>query len=217
MIFEGIYRSFQALRAGKGNLDARFCFDESLAVSQSQSDGGEMTRAGRRFVWAPNNGIAGLSPVQSLPTTAAAWVLWNADPLKSYWIESLGALLTSGTGGAGAVLLAALIRAPEQVGASQASMLIANASNGGQRSQAIFKQNVTITDPASGSVVWWPYAINGSPNTAVLSVAAYNPDIRSRLIIPPRQGLAMQVVSPVGTAAQWAPFGSHYELETNLE
>src|SRR4029077_6794095 len=99
MIFEGIYRRFQELRVAKGQIDARFTFTESLAVDQVGLPKQEMTRAGRRFYIGYNAAVTCLAPVQALPTTAAQWVIWNADSNASYFFEELGAALLSGTPG----------------------------------------------------------------------------------------------------------------------
>src|SRR2546428_345067 len=102
MILEGVYRRFAALRSGKGALDLRLTHAESLAVAQVEPEGYELTRAGRRFYIAYNGtGPTGIAPVVALPTTAAQWAIWNADPSKSYIITYLGAFLSAGTPGAG--------------------------------------------------------------------------------------------------------------------
>src|SRR6266568_2189225 len=102
MILEGIYRRFIPLRVARGPDDIRITHAESLAVGQVEPSGWEMTRAGRRFSIA-YNGTAptGQAPVQALPTTLAGWVIWNADPAKSYGFEMLGETYFSGTAVAG--------------------------------------------------------------------------------------------------------------------
>src|SRR5947207_2353188 len=109
MIFEGTYRRFMGLRSGKAPLDARLTHQESLAVCAVEPPGFEMTRAGRRF-YISYNGTAptGIATVQVLPTTAAQWVIWNADAAKTYFFKALGAMVLSGTPGVGGQLLAAI-------------------------------------------------------------------------------------------------------------
>lgn len=218
MIFEGIYRRFQALRVAKGPLDARFTFTESLAVAQVESPGHETTRAGRRFYLAYNGGVpTGIAPVQAFPTTAAQWVLWNADPAKTYFIESLGAMLFSGTSGLGGELLAAIFQAPAQVGASATGFAIASASGSDVGSKAKVKSAVTITDPAVPA--WFHVAeqLGAAAIVGPASCIANRTALRTLLAIPPGSGLALAVMAPVGTTPLYLPLVEWIELESDLE
>lgn len=218
MIFEGIYRRFQALRVAKGPLDARFTFTESLAVAQVESPGHETTRAGRRFYLGYNGTVpTGIAPVQAFPTTAAQWVLWNADPAKTYFIESIGAMLLSGTSGLGGELLAALFQAPAQTGASAAGLAIASASGSNIGSKAKIKSAVTITDPATPA--WFHVAEQLSAAAVVgpASCIANRASLRTIVAIPPGFGLGLVVLAPAGTTPLYLPTAEWVELETDME
>src|SRR5258708_35922076 len=181
VLFELASRFFPV--KGKGDIESRATGLQSLAVDPVAPDGLEFTRAGRRFVWGPQSGVTGIAPVAALPTTAAQWTLWNADTWQqSYVIDQLGVLLVSGTAAAGLVLLATLFQAPATVGAQATGMALMNASTGARSSRAIFKSGVTITQPTAP--VWFPVAKSDSANTAALSVAAENRDLRRRIIVP---------------------------------
>jgi len=202
---------------GNAEIDTRATGLESLAVDQVAADGMEMTRAGRRFIWGPTNGVTGQAPATALPTTTAQWVLWNGDPYDSYVIDQLGVLLVSGTAAVGTVLLAALVQQPAVVGAQATGMQVTSASNGDHASKALFKANVTLTQPVTPN--WWPAAaLYNVSSTAVFTVGCENRDLRGRLIVPPGQGLALSVLSSgAGTTPLFAPYGMHHEVKLDLE
>lgn len=217
MIFEGIYRRFAPLRAGKGPIDARFTHQESLAVSLVEPEGFEMTRAGRRFRSA-FNGTAptGIAPVQAIPTTAAQWVLWNGDLVKSYVMTSVGVILFSGTQGVGGTVLGALFNTPSQQGlASATGLAVQNMSGSAIGSKAVIKSAITLTGPAVP--LWSPVA--ALPDAADTAGGQAGPisDMKGRLIIPPQMGLAIAVLSAAGTTPLFLPFFDWLELESDLE
>ena len=126
MIFEGIYRRFVGLRSGKGQIDARLTHQESLAAALVEPFDFEMTRAARRFYLGISGAVTGIAPVQAIPTTAAQWTFWNADPVASYFLEEILMLLVSGTPGLGGRLLACLFQAPASTGGQAAGFSIQN-------------------------------------------------------------------------------------------
>jgi hypothetical protein len=200
---------------GSQEVDARATGLESLAVDQVAPERLERVRAGRTFLWGPVAGVTGIAPVAALPTTAAQWTMWNSDPYQAMVIDQLGVLLVSGTAAAGLTVLACLFQAPATVGAQATGMQITSSSNGGHGSKALFKSGVTLTQPTAPN--WWPVAKSDSANTAVLSVAAENRDLRGGLIVPPGQGLGICVLSGAGTTPLFAPFGMHFEAKLDLE
>lgn len=218
MLFESIYRRFTPLTSGKGPLDVRTTFCESVAVAQVEPPAFEMSRAGRRFRIGNNAAITGIAPVQALPTTTAQWVIFNASSTKSYAFEELGMYLTSGTPGVGGVLLAALFQTPSQIAvASGAGVGVSSSSSGGLTSAAICKATVTITVPAAPN--WYPVASNASPNVGAFpgSATLENRSLAGGLIVPPLWGLALNVVGLAGTTPLFAPFATWVEIETDLE
>lgn len=216
MILEGIYRRFQGLRVAKGPIDARFTFTESLAVEQVGPAGLEMTRAGRRFYLGFTAAPTGIAPVQAWPTTAAQWVLWNADANKTHFYKALGAYPISGTPGAGGQLLAAIITAPAQSGLAT-SVLPFSASNGSLTSKMSVKSGVTITAPAAPA--WAPIAENLSPNVGAFpgSGLLVNRALDGRFAVQPGQGLALAVLALAGTTPLFVPLAEWIEQETDTE
>jgi hypothetical protein len=217
MIAEGIYRRFQALKNGKGPIDARFTFAESIATAQVEPDGHEMTRSGRRFSIGWGAAPTGIAPVQAIPTTAAQWVIWNGDLAKSYVLTALGALLFSGTKGLGGTLLATLFNTPSQQGLAQAAgAAIVSHSGSAIGSKAVIKSGITLTGPVAPN--WTPIAED------MLAVATVGPATvmadrlkAGRIIIPPQMGLGLAVLAPAGTTPLYLPIAEWLELETDLE
>ena len=220
MIFEGFARRVLALRGGKNQDEARLTFAESLAMAQVEPPNFEFSRAGRRFWLGNSAGATGIAPVQAIPTTAAQWVIWNADNYASYIFEEVGMFLTSGTPGLGGYLMAALIQAPAQVGSNATGMTVQNMSNGSRQSKAIVKSGVSVTQPAAP--VWYPLVQNQENITAAAYSAGFGMtferrDLAGAIVVPPGQGLGLAVVGPSGTTPLFAPFARWCELETDLE
>ena len=208
-------RRFVIGKAGLSPITVRATGTESLAVAQVESDGTDMTRAGRRFFLGRSAGVTGIAPVSSQATTAAQWAIWNADSSRSYVFDHIGAVLVSGTAAAGVLVDACLFTTPASSGASATGMTVSSASNGGPSSRAIVTSAVSIATPTAPN--WYMVAKSDSTNTAVLSVAAVNYDLRGRLIVPPGQGLGIVVYSGAGSSPLFAPMACWFEVELDLE
>ena len=217
MIIEGIVRRFGALRGGKGPVDVRLTHQESVAIAQVEPEGFEVTRSGRRFKSAfTGTAPTGIAPVQAMPTTAAQWVLWNGDLVKSYVVTSVGALLFSGIPAAGGTVLGALFQAPNQNGlAQQAGIGIANMSASAIGSKAVIKSGIALTAPAVP--LWVPLAALPDAVDGVGGQAGPTSDIKGRLIIPPQMGLGIAIFAGAGTTPLFLPIFDWIELECDLE
>lgn len=217
MIFEGVARRFFPLKGGKSPLDARVTHLESLAVGQVEAPGFEMTRAGRRFYLAYNGSVpTGIAPVQAFPTTAAQWLLWNADTAQSLIFRALGALLFSGTQGLGGQLLAAIVNAPATVGNGSTGLAVASGSGSPRASKVTIKASVVITDPAVPN--WFPVAEDVGAAARVGPVGSIiNRAIDGKIVVPPLKGLALAVLAPAGTTPLYLPVGDWEEAESDLE
>jgi hypothetical protein len=218
MILEGIYRRFTPLKGGKGQLDVRLTHQESVAVSQVEPEGLEMTRAGRRFRSAFNGSApTGIAPVQAIPTTTAAWVLWNGDTIKSYVMNVIGAMeFATGPMAVGGTVLCTIFQAPNQNGLAQATGLgIMNASNSAISSKAVIKSSVTITAPATP--LWTPIAALPDAADSVGGISGPLSDVKGRIIVPPQYGLGISVLSGLGTTPTFLPVFDWLELELDLE
>lgn len=185
-----------------------------LRTAQVEPPKLELTRAGRRFATSTTSGVTGIAPVQAMPTTAAQWALFNTSTTDSLAFESLGVLLASGTAGVGIQVIAAFFTTPAQTGLAT-GVQVANRSNSTRASAVAIKSGVTITAPAT--VVWFPVARYDGTNTAVLSVAAINDNLKGDIILPPLTGLALAVLSPAGTSPLYVPVASWVEAAQDLE
>lgn len=193
---------------------------ESLATAQVEPSGFELNRSGQRFMLGNSAAITGIAPVQVLPTTAAQWVIWNADTTYTYYLEELGMYLTSGTPGVSGILLACVFQSPSQTGSSQAGVGVTRTSRplgSGGGSAAIVKPSVTITTP--GAPVWYPVASNPSPNVTAFAGSTFleHRNLQGRISVPPGYGLGLAVVAPAGTTPLFAPFATWCELDSDNE
>jgi len=193
----------------------------SLAVVNVEQEGLEMSRAGRRFHIGILSGVTGIAPVQAIPTTAAQWLIYNTDSAKSLVFDAIGALLASGTAGAGIVVLGAIVAPgtlPTTLPAANAANILPSASNNGTQkspSVAVIASAQTLAAAPKGG--WVGLAESVSAATAILSVACMNRDLRGKLIVPPLCGLALVVTSPTGTTPLYTPAGSWTEIELDNE
>lgn len=215
-------RKFTLNAFGAAKKIARMTQAESLAIAQVEPPDFELTRAGRRFEIGIVSGITGIAPVQTLPTTAAQWLLYNTHPTRSAVIDWLGVLLVSGTAGAGIVLLGGLV-GPGTLpttppSANNAGIKVGPNANGlptaPNSAVVVASAQTLVAAPTNG---WRQIAKGDSANTAVLSVAVENRDIKGKIVIPPGQGLALAVLSPAGTTPLYAPVGSWAEIDATLE
>lgn len=189
----------------------------SARMTQAEMEYHEETRQGLTKFFAPKNGVTGIAPVQAIPTTAAQWVLWNKDPYNTICLDELGVYLVSGTAGAGVVLLATPFQTPDQTATSMnAGMGVwsGNGDAGGAPGAAtstslIIAASVTLTQPAAP--YWYPIADNSANATAVGEGICANRLLKGKLMLPPKCGLALAVVSPTGTTPLFAPFGKFTE------
>lgn len=220
MLAEFVSKRFDKIFPSAANVGMRGTGMQSLAVAQIEPPGMEGTRAGLRFMLGNSAAITGIAPVQTLPTTTAQWVIWNADNTKTLWLEEVGMYLTSGTPGAGGILLAALFQTPAQTGSNVAGATVSSCSKPsgtGASSSAIVKTGITITTPAAP--VWYPIASNPSPNVTAFAGSTFleHRNIAGKICVPPGFGLGLNVVAPAGTTPLFAPFAQWLEFNSDNE
>jgi hypothetical protein len=187
----------------------------SVAVSVTEPEGQDLTRAGSRFCIGRVSAVTGIAPVQAQATTAAQWALFNTSLTKTMFFDMLGMLLDSGVGGAtGISVHAAFFTLPAQTGF--ASGLAAQNLNGGTTSSAMaIKSAVTVTTPAAPA--WFPVAKESSAVTpGILGTAVANWEIRGRLALPPNTGLGLITYGAAGTSPLYGPIAQWTELASNL-
>lgn len=215
-------RLTEGIAPGSNNL-VRATALQSQAVGAVEAPGFEMSRCGRRFEVGFLSTVTGIAPVQALPTTAAQWLLYNPSTTKSVSIDELGVVLVSGTAGAGVVLLAGKVgpgTLPSSLPTTSATGIKTAPANDGTTtpsrvSQLVIASGQTLAAaPTNG---WREVAKSDSANTAILSVAAINPEINGEMVIRPLCGLALVVTSPAGTSPLYVPHVVYGEYQVDIE
>lgn len=182
-------------------------------IALTEPEALDLTRSGRRFGIGYTAAPTGIAPVQALVTTAAQWTIFNGDTAKTYFFDTLGVHLASGTAGAGIVVVACFFTTPVQTGLAT-GVAIQNRSNSNRASSAAVKSGVTITAPSAPA--WFTVAENINANTAVLNTEAVNRSLKGSIALQPNQGLGIAVYSPTGTSPLFVPVAEWYELETSM-
>jgi hypothetical protein len=216
MIAEAIYRRFFPMKSGRAQDDLRLTQLESLAIAQVESEGLEMTRAGRRF-----HGIfstTGVAPVQAVPTTTASFALYNPDPVKSYVIDNISAsVLSVTTGGIGGGFVAIVTPPTSTLPTNATGAAVGSRSGSSLTSKAILATGYTIPAPA-GNVQWGFVEMAQSPTgTQIAGESGYSADVHGRIIVPPGKVLGLAILA-INTSAVLHITGiTWHEVELDLE
>lgn len=186
---------------------------ESLAVAQIEPECFELTRSGRRFYGGVQNGATGRAPVASIPTTAAAWVLWNGEPDggAAYVIDRAHVVQVSGTAAVGGAILSALTTTKIAAPTAATGYATSSASKGGKSSRAIFADNQTL----SVAPTWGVLSANGNP--ASVTNGGDSVEVKGRIIIPPGFAAAFHYLSGTGTTPLFGLSLDWLEIECELE
>jgi len=186
--------------AGKVNenqqLQNRLLQSQSLAVDQVLPSRAEMAR--QRALYAANTGAGtAIAPVTSLPTTTAAWALYNGSQTKNLIVLDITAHSVSGTLGLGAALVAGLPGTPQAAAATAYASSVSNPiTPGSSATAAIFANAVTL----ASAPVWITVAT--TQQVAAVSIGAgVIAKIDGLFIVPPKHALGASVLAPTGTAA----------------
>jgi len=219
MLAEGLASRF--VQRASGALVASITSLMSMRVAQSEGDGDEHTRAGFRFI-GNAVGATGIAPVQTIPSTAAHWLLWNPlGNINSLLIDEIAVTDVSGTAGAGGAFYGCLV-GPSQgpttiVTASAANVFVMNCNPvSAKASRALIASGQTLVNTAAGN--WFPIG-QMNPNGTLLAqtVMFQLPDVRGKYIVPPGCGLAIATISPTGTTPLFAPTFKWREYAVDLE
>lgn len=190
----------------------------SLAVAQVEGEGDEASRGGIRYRLGIN-GVTGIAPVQALPTTAAAWFLFNPHGSDvNVFIDSLGEWLVSGTAGAGATVLAAICGTAE-IPATVPTITATGVKqvNCNPKSARASKLIVAASQTLLNTPGWSPLAWMNPAGTVLGQTQMVNDDVRGKIMLAPGTGLALTVISPTGTTPLFAPCGTYREYSGEIE
>ena len=152
------------------------------------------------------------APVAAMPTTAAAWALYNGYSGKYLVVTRVYNWSVSGTLGLGMSLIAGLSTASQASAPTAFSSSIHAALQPGSPStQAVFAGAVTL----AGAPVW---AVEGSRDqvSAVAVGSGITADVQGKYIIPPAYALGLSVLAPTGTSALFGCGFEYYVADLSI-
>ncbi len=189
----------------------------SVATAQFEPLNAEQARAGLRFAGATGIIANGIACVNAIPTTTATLALYNADPVKTLFIDSISFWLGSGTPAAGATLFACVSSAPIATAPSMATgHSVSSLSGSSLRSSAVLATAVTI--PVSPYAPCW-FAVNSQMQTAAANVGmgdGYR-EFNGAVAVPPLRALGLGILSATGTTPLYGVSISWVELAAEME
>lgn len=170
-----------------------------LLVSHSGLKYGHLSRSGRVFGATFGTGTA-IAPVQAVPTTAAAWDLYNGEPDggRDLYIIQAAAHSVSGTLGLGMALLGCVSLARQTTVPTDYTNSIKTSLAGGPfDSKAIFDQDQTIT---GGTPAWITLAARDQVSAVSVGSGLVAP-VDGFMRVPPGHIAGFTVLAPAGTTA----------------
>jgi hypothetical protein len=215
MILSGMVR--RAARVGMGGpADLSLSEFGNLRTDKFLPDYATLAKARRIYGATTGTGTA-VAPVQAVPTTAAAWGLFNGeDPGgKSYAILFAGCHSISGTLGLGLALLGTVATAPVTgtKPTAYANAQVSSLSGSKSLSAAVLASAVTLVVPQPA----WITLAARDQVSAVSVGSGLVADVKGMLVIPPQYVGGFTVLAPAGTTALFGIDLVWAELELDLE
>jgi hypothetical protein len=213
LLLDGEIRKFVSNAYASARRSLRLTQHESFAVAQVEPAGLELARAGLRFYGGVQNGATGRAPVGSIPTTAAAWLLWNgeSDGGASLVIDTVSIVQVSGTAAVGGAILWALTNKKIAAPTAATGYATTSASKSSKSSRAVWGDNQTLGETPT----WGVLKANGNPATS--TSGGDTVDVDGRIIVPPGFGLALHYLSGAGTSPLFGASATWSELQLSLE
>ncbi len=182
--------------ASKGKQHARMSQSRALMVEQSLPRLTDL--ALHKKIYAANTGAGtALAPVATMPTTAAAWGLYNGYQDNTHLvILRMTCHSVSGTLGLGMALLGCHAARQTTASATYTNSIKQNISGNGKVSAAIFAGGVTLDE----APVWITLA-SGDQVSAISVGSGYSVDVEGLFVIPPGHLCGLTVLAPVGSTA----------------
>jgi hypothetical protein len=153
-----------------------------------------------RYCYSPGVVANASAPVTDMPTTAAAMCLYNADPVKSLFIEKVMAHSASGTMGLGEGLIVCKSGGPQAAAVANGTGVVSGKLGGGTNN-TLAKFGAAITLTSAGA---WITVATAMQVSAVQLGAAMIADLDGLIEIPPLYCLGMSVLAPAGTTAKYS-------------
>lgn len=170
----------------------------NLAVAEAEPFRASFVRD--RFIASGGVVANAVVPVVDVPTTAAGFALYNANPDKSLFIEKVTAHQASGTAGLGGSLLVCKSGGPQSSPPTTngTGVVIDRAGGGSGNTLCKFKDAVTLTSAGA-----WLTVATGKYIAEVNIGFAMIADLDGLIEIPPLYCLGMTVLAPTGTNAKF--------------
>ena len=187
-------------------------WEGALLVAQYASPYEYYTRLGRRFC-ASGGTHAGIAPVTAVPTTAAAWVLYNPNGNdRVLVIDAISVWSVSGTMGLGMALLCAVTLGDQTTPPTDVALSIKSALDGGPfDSKAIIGVNHTIT---GGTPAWCVVAARDqAASISVGSGQRTGDDFPGTRVVRPGREIAATVLGPAGSTPLFAVAFEYHEVD----
>jgi len=191
----------------------RFTTALSLPIAQVEAERQDRTRSGRMF--SGMSGTTGVAPVQAVPTTTAAVALYNADPNRSYVIDSIVWTVLTGVSALNGTTCAIVSPITSTAPTSASGSTVGSASSSSLQSRAVMAQAYTIPTPAL-TAEWMFYGTMTVPGGSGVggSVAT---DIKGGIIVPPGRVLGLSLFAGAGTSPTYVCCVNWFETQLDLE
>ena len=204
--------SVQELARGVSDQEILFSHQGGVLVAAIASPYEYLTLKGRRYC-ASAGTHAGLAVVTAVPTTAAAWVLYNPGGNDmDFVIDSIGSWQVSGTSGLGLALLCAVTLGDQTTAPTDVALSIKTNLNGGVfNSKGIFGVNHTIT---GGTPAW--DVVAARDNVAAVSIGSglhTGADFPGTRVIQPGRELAITHLGGDGTTELYGVSVTWHEVQ----
>lgn len=158
---------------------------------------------GNRVFAATSATATELVPVTAVPTTAAAWALWNSEPDggRDYYIDRVGCWSVSSTAlGLGMSLLICVTLGRQAIGpATATNSILASLSGGSLDTKAIFDTGLSI----SGGTPPWINVASRSQIAAQEVGSGLVAEVKGAFRVKPGHALGITVLAPLGTIAKF--------------
>lgn len=210
---EGEVVSAQAGKQGAGN-HRRLTLTglESLRVTQSEGKYTELSRSGRLWICNPGVIVNHVAAVTDVPTTAAAYALYNPVSSNFNLVVLEVFAITSGTSGVGGALLVSNpLDEATAVTTNTTGVTIRNCMGGSQTAPFYWATGVTLDVAAA----WWAV---GTVSAAVVKACVPSVEIGGSIIVKPGQVFGTHYYTDTGTTPK-AGIGclvAQYDIDTAL-
>jgi hypothetical protein len=217
-----VARKFVHVGSGGSPHKARMTDHQSLVVASMELPKMELARAGKLFQGGNQIIANGIAPVTAIPTTTATLLLYNSADAggTSLVIDRIGFWLGSGTPTAGATLLgavstSAIVTAPTAHGTGYGVQ--SQSGSGLAQSRALWTTAATMPSMTNRAPAWMQIQSTFQLAAANVGQGDWYSEMWGSLIVPPKYGLGLAILSGTGTTPLYGVSATWAELQLSLE